>query len=228
MSEEVGRDLVRRVASDFGIDSDLADGPALALGASESTLLDMTGAYAGILNGGSSVAPYGLVDLRLQGDDDTLMGTGGGIRERVIQDKAAAELIWMMEKVVSQGTGRRAQFDGREIAGKTGTTQAARDAWFVGFTADYVAGVWMGYDDNTPLTGVTGGGLPAEIWRETMVRVHEGVPARPLPMRAPEGVQTPSPTAPTAPSQRQNRDIPRTTEGIIEMLVRDIFGGRNR
>jgi penicillin-binding protein 1A len=68
------------------------------------------------------------------------------------------------------------------VAGKTGTTQAARDAWFIGFTADYVAGVWMGYDDNTPLTGVTGGGLPAEIWREVMERVHRGVPVSPLPM----------------------------------------------
>ncbi|MEM6373909.1 MAG: PBP1A family penicillin-binding protein [Pseudomonadota bacterium] len=225
VSEFVGRDLVRRVASDFGIDSDLADGPALALGASESTLLDMTGAYAGILNGGSSVTPYGLVDLRLKGDAEPLMGTGGGIRERVIRDEAAAQLIWMMQQVVSEGTGQRAQFGGREIAGKTGTTQAARDAWFVGFTADYVAGVWMGYDDNTPLTGVTGGGLPAEIWRETMARVHDGVPVRPLPMQAPVGVQ-PQPQAPQpAQPQQREREVPRTTEGLIEMLVREILGG---
>ncbi|WP_299143660.1 transglycosylase domain-containing protein [uncultured Tateyamaria sp.] len=219
ISESVGRDLVRRVASDFGIESDLAAGPALALGASESTLLEMTGAYAGILNGGSSVTPYGLVDLRLKGDAEPLMGSGGGIGERVIQDGAAAQLIWMMEKVVSQGTGQRAQFGGREIAGKTGTTQAARDAWFIGFTADYVAGVWMGYDDNTPLTGVTGGGLPAEIWRETMLRVHDGLPARPLPMRPPEGATR------TAPAPTQRTEPPRTTEGIIEFLIRDILGG---
>ena len=195
----------------------------------------MTGAYAGILNGGSSVAPYGLVDLRLKGDEEPLMGTGGGIRERVIGDKAAGELIWMMEKVVSEGTGQRAQFDGREIAGKTGTTQAARDAWFIGFTADYVAGVWMGYDDNTPLTGVTGGGLPAEIWRETMVRVHEGVPVNPLPMIVPELVlqqqqqQEPAPQSQQQQRQPQQRDVPRTTEGLIELLVREVLGGgRNR
>lgn len=226
VSESVGRDLVRRVARDFGIKGKMADGPALALGASESTLLDMTGAYAGILNGGSSVTPYGLIDLRLQGDDEPLMGTGGGIGERVIREQAARELIWMMEKVVSEGSGKRAQFGGYEIAGKTGTTQVARDAWFIGFTADYVAGVWMGYDDNTPLTGVTGGGLPAEIWRETMVRVHEGVPARPLPLQVPERAkrqaQAPAPAPQPAPQQR---DVPRTTEGLIEMLVRDILGG---
>jgi 1A family penicillin-binding protein len=185
LSEEVGRENVRKVANDFGIDSDLAAGPALALGASESTLIEMTGAYAGILNGGSSVTPYGLVELSLLGESEPLMGSGGGIGERVIREEAAGQLIYMMEKVVSQGTGRRAALPDREAAGKTGTTQAARDAWFIGFTADYVAGVWMGYDDNTPLTGVTGGGLPAEIWHEVMTRVHLGLPARPLPMVAP-------------------------------------------
>lgn len=219
VSEAVGRDTVRTVAGQFGIQNDLAAGPALALGASESTLLEMTGAYAGILNGGSSVTPYGLVDLRLLGDSEPFRGSGGGIGERVIQEDAAKQLIWMMEKVVSEGTGQRAQFEGREIAGKTGTTQAARDAWFVGFTADYVAGVWMGYDDNTPLSGVTGGGLPAEIFRETMLRVHEGLPVKPLPMLAPKG-------APKAqnPAPRQGAQ-PRTTEGLIEKIVRDILGG---
>ena len=183
ISESVGRDLVRRVASDFGIKSDLAAGPALALGASESTLLEMTGAYAGILNGGSAVTPFGLVELSLLGDNEPLMGTGGGIEERVIQESSARQLTWMMEKVVSQGTGKRAQFEGREIAGKTGTTQGAKDAWFIGFTGDYVAGVWMGYDNNTKLNGVTGGGLPADIWRETMQRIHKDVPIKPLPMQ---------------------------------------------
>ena len=183
VSEAVGRENVRRVAADFGLQSDLALGPALALGASESTLLNMTAAYAGILNGGRSVAPYGLVDLELGGE--ALMDRAGGMGERVISEDAARELVWMMSRVVTEGTGTRARLSGREAAGKTGTTQAARDAWFVGFTADYAAGVWMGYDDNTPLKGVTGGGLPAEIWRETMERVHAGMPARPLPMTPP-------------------------------------------
>ncbi|WP_298840161.1 transglycosylase domain-containing protein [uncultured Roseobacter sp.] len=220
VSEFVGRDLVRQVASEFGLQSDLAAGPALALGASESTLIEMTSAYAGILNGGSSVEPYGLIDLRLLGDEEPLMGTGGGIGERVIQEDAARQLIWMMEKVVSEGTGQRAQFGGRQLAGKTGTTQAARDAWFVGFSADYVAGVWMGYDDNTPLTGVTGSGLPAEIWRETMQRVHEGVPARPLPMMAPDaGGETRDPGASTGGGSGGG------VGGLLENLLRDILGG---
>ncbi|MCF1707740.1 PBP1A family penicillin-binding protein [Tabrizicola sp. J26] len=186
VSEAAGRDNVRRVASGFGITSNLADGPALALGVSEATLIDMTGAYAGILNGGSAVQPYGLTDLRLMGDDTPLMGQEGGLGERVISEQAARELTYMMTQVVERGTGRRAMLSDRQVAGKTGTTQAARDAWFLGFSADYVTGVWMGYDDNTPMQGVTGGGLPAEIWHEVMVRVEEGLPPKPLPMIIPE------------------------------------------
>jgi penicillin-binding protein 1A len=199
VSEAVGRDAVRRVANGFGIVSALADGPALALGASESSLLEMSGAYAGILNGGTSVRPYGLVDLRLQGEQDVLLGATGGMGDRVISEEAAQYLTYMMSRVIEDGTGTRARIPGWEAAGKTGTTQAARDAWFLGYTADYVAGVWMGYDDNTPLNGVTGGGLPAEIWREVMVRVHAGLQPKPLPMRIPEpklppgGAYAPSP-----------------------------------
>ena len=191
VSEAVGRDKVREIATRFGLKSDLAAGPALALGASESTLIDMTGAYAGILNGGSAVKPYGLRELQLQGEPEPLLGQDGGMGERVITQEAAELLTYMMTQVVETGTGGRARLSDRQVAGKTGTTQAARDAWFVGFTADYVAGVWMGYDDNTPLSGVTGGGLPAEIWHEVMVRVHEGVPPRPLPMIVPAPLAPP-------------------------------------
>ncbi len=180
IQELVGRDLVKRVATDFGVATNLADGPALALGASESTLIDMTGAYAGILNGGSSVTPYGLVSLKLQGETEPLFGQGGGIGERVISETAARALTYMMTQVIEAGTGTRARLSDRQAAGKTGTTNSARDAWFVGFTADYVVGVWLGYDDNTPLTGVTGGGLPAEIWHEVMMRINKGLPVTPL------------------------------------------------
>ncbi len=229
VSEDVGRDNVRTVAQGFGIQSDLALGPALALGASESTLLEMTGAYAGILNGGSSVTPYGLIELRLQGDKSPLMGQDGGIGERVITQSAAEQLIYMMNQVMNGGTGSRARLPDREAAAKTGTTQAARDAWFLGFTADYVAGVWMGYDDNTPLTGVTGGGLPAEIWRETMVRVHEGLPARPLPMLRPS--EPPVAIDLTGLNDRarprRNGQNPNVAEQIILEVLGAIFGRRN-
>lgn len=213
LSEAVGRDLVRKVAADFGVAQNMPDGPALALGVSESTLIEMTGAFAGILNGGSSVTPYGLQALSLKGMDEPLFGAGGGIGERVISEGAARALTYMMEQVLVSGTGGRARLDDRPAAGKTGTTQSARDAWFVGFTADYVVGVWMGYDDNSPLTGVTGGGLPAEIWHEVMSRINEGVDASPLLTEIPDSAYVPI--------------DPSTTEGAISPEDVPYFDGSN-
>ena len=217
ISETVGREAVRNVAQGFGITTDLAAGPALALGASEATLLEMTGAYAGILNGGTSVAPYGMRELTLKGSNDPLIGKSGGMGERVISETAAKELTWMMTQVIQNGTGGRAALGDRPVAGKTGTTSEARDAWFIGFTADYVAGVWMGYDNNTPLKGVTGGGIPAEIWHETMMRVEDGLPITQLPLivptpKSPPVLDTPAYPAPApgdvnlGPVQNQGAD----------------------
>jgi membrane peptidoglycan carboxypeptidase len=120
--------------------------------------------------------------------------------------------------VISGGTGTRAQLpDGRPAAGKTGTTQAARDAWFIGFTADYVVGVWMGYDDNTPLSGTTGGGLPAEIWRETMVRIEDGLPIRPLPDRVP--------TTPVAVAVQTVPNAVANVETAVKTVVQNVLNG---
>ena len=138
----------------------------------------------------------------------------------------------MMYRVVQDGTGARAKLEDREAAGKTGTTSAAKDAWFIGFTADYVVGVWMGYDDNTPLTGVSGGGLPADIWRETMARVTADTPAQPLPMIRPAKPPRVTPIAPqrtTADSSnvakpRQQQRGQRNTEDRILDLLGTIFG----
>ncbi|WP_142664902.1 transglycosylase domain-containing protein [Paracoccus laeviglucosivorans] len=180
LQEIAGRDAVRRIATDFGFASNLASGPALGLGASESTLLNMTSAYAGIRNGGTAVRPYGLVELQIKGDEQPLIGQSGGMGQRVISQKAAGELIGMMEQVIQHGTGGRAKLGGRPAAGKTGTTSSYRDAWFIGFTGQYVTGVWLGNDDNKPLKGVTGGGLPAEIWQAVMTEIHEGLPVESL------------------------------------------------
>ncbi len=221
LSEYVGREKVRAMAQDFGITTPLADGPSVALGVSEVNLLELTGAYAGILNGGRRTIPYGWIDLRLRGEDDILMGYTRDDNYRVLSTSADAYLIYMMSKVVEIGSGKRATLpDGRPAAGKTGTTQEARDAWFIGFTADYVAGVWMGYDDNTPLSGVTGGGLPAEIWRETMTRVHDGLPISPLPLTDP---------ALEAPRVQPGRDpfVEEVERTLLENIINDIFGSGN-
>ena len=99
---------------------------------------------------------------------------------RVITQGTAQDLIFMMSEVTKNGTGKRAKFPDWEIAGKTGTSQSARDAWFIGFSKYYVAGVWIGYDDNTPLQGVTGGGLPADIRRTIMEEIHSDLTPTPL------------------------------------------------
>lgn len=221
VSERAGRTRIRALAQDFGIKSPITNSPSLALGVSEVTLLELTGAYAGILNGGRRSAPYGLVELRLKGENALLMGSDRQTPIRVMDERAAGHLVYMLSEVVAQGTGFRAQLPDRPAAGKTGTTQAARDAWFIGFTGNYVTGVWMGYDDNTPLTGVTGSGLPAEIWRETMLRVHEGLPAAPLPMIIPQ------PAAPPAAPAQTARRTQKPDEGILNRLLDGIFGLSN-
>ncbi len=229
LSEEVGRDLVRTVASEFGIESDLAAGPALALGASESTLIEMTGAYAGILNGGSAVRPFGLTELRLLGESAPMFEQATGIQERVIAEHSAQQLTYMMSQVVAGGTGQRAALTDRPAAGKTGTTNSARDAWFVGFTADYVAGVWMGYDDNRPLSGVTGGGLPAEIWRQAMEGIHVDITPRPLPMIDP--IAEARPREPVRPRDQLfpigNPQGQGNLNNAINDVLNQIFGRRN-
>ncbi len=185
LSEEIGREKVRAMAMDFGIESELSTGPSLALGVSEANLLEMTGAYAGFLNGGRLTKPFGMLDLRLLDGSRPLPVSSRSNGRTILSQRAAGYLVYMLHQVVETGSGVRAQMDGWQVAGKTGTTQGAKDAWFIGFTADYVTGVWMGYDDNTPLTGVTGSGLPTEIWREVMVRIHKDRAPRPLPMIIP-------------------------------------------
>ncbi|MBM3566461.1 MAG: hypothetical protein FJX42_10170, partial [Alphaproteobacteria bacterium] len=99
--------------------------------------------------------------------------------DRLVDEQAARAMARMLAGVVERGTGRAAALD-RDAAGKTGTTQNSRDAWFLGFTADLVAGVWMGNDDNSPMKTVTGGGPPARLWRDFMLEAEKGRPFRPL------------------------------------------------
>jgi len=187
VSERAGQDRVRAMAERMGFTSPLAPGPAIALGTSEATLVEMTGVFATIANRGRAAPPRGIREIRLRGDNTALLRERAGPGEQAMSEFNAGRLTWMLREVIERGTGRRARLPDRDAAGKTGTTQAARDAWFIGFTADHVVGVWMGNDDNSPLTGVAGGGLPAEIWRETMIRLNAGVPPSPLPLAAPGG-----------------------------------------
>jgi membrane peptidoglycan carboxypeptidase len=216
VSEQVGRERVRAVARKLGVESPLADGPALALGVSEATLLEMTGAYAPIANGGFAARPWGIREITVRGGAGPLMTGGDGPRPRVLDHRVAGRMTAMLADVVRVGTGRRAELGAHPAAGKTGTTQAARDAWFVGFTGHWVVGVWMGYDDNRPLTGVTGGGLPAEIWRAVMLRLHDGLAPQPLPELRDGPSAPPAPLVAQAPAAPSGSAAPRAQQASAE------------
>lgn len=177
--ERVGVERVRRLATALGITSRLTPDLSLALGTSEVTLLDLTRAYAGIASRGASVMPYAVQEIRDR--DGTVLyrrKPGGGTT--VTDPALAVQLARMMTGVLEFGTGRSAKLD-RPAAAKSGTTQDYRDAWFVGFTADLVAGVWLGNDNNSEMNKVTGGTLPAQLWRAFMLDAHRGLKPRPLP-----------------------------------------------
>ncbi len=173
------RARVADAARRLGITSDLATHPSIALGASEVTLLELTGAYAAFANQGFGVWTYGIAEIRGPDGEVLYRRTGGG-PGRVVAPRAVEQMSELMTATVAWGSGKAAD-PGRPAAGKTGTSQDFRDAWFVGFTADLVAGVWLGNDDGAPMDRVTGGSLPAALWRRVVVRALDGVPPRPLP-----------------------------------------------
>ena len=165
VTERVGRGTVVAAARRLGITSALSPHPSIALGAVEVTLIELTAAYAAIANGGLGVWPHAIVAAT--SDGSTLYRRRGSGPGRVVEGATARRLQGMLRAVVDGGTGKAV----RSIsgaAGKTGTSQAHRDAWFVGYAGDLVAGVWVGNDDSSATRGVTGGGLPARIWRDFM------------------------------------------------------------
>lgn len=217
--EATGPDRVAAMARRLGISSPIAPGPASALGTTETRLIEITGAYSVFANGGTSVNPHGVRAIRLHGDPEPIDRGPDGSGVRVMSAENAGLMTYMLREVVEAGTGRRAQLGEWPVAGKTGTTQKARDAWFIGFTADYVAGVWMGYDDNVPLTGVTGGGLPAEIWQIMMKQIHRDLPPKPLPVVEPRPRVVEQRTLEPAGNRR------RSGASSAEDVLRDVLEG---
>ena len=179
VSERVGRTKVIATARRLGITSPLAARPSIALGASEVTLMELTGAYATFANGGLGVVPYGVQEIRDRAGRVLYRRAGSGLG-RVAPPLAIADMNKMLARVLTEGTGRAARPD-RPAAGKTGTSQDFRDAWFVGYTAELVAGIWFGNDDEKPMKRVTGGGLPARTWRAFITAALAGRPPRALP-----------------------------------------------
>ena len=208
VSEQVGRRKVIEVARRLGLAGPFQPHPSLALGTGEVSLLDLTAAYAPFANGGVGVWAYGIE--KITGGGGRLLyqrsGTGPG---RVVEAATAKTLSAMLRTTVRSGSGRAAALS-VPVAGKTGTSQDNRDAWFIGYAGRLITGVWMGNDNGAPMNNVTGGGLPARLWQAYM--------ARALKAKAGTGA------APPAPKKRPPSPPPPEEPGLFDSLKKLFFG----
>ncbi len=178
-----GIDNVVAAAHRLGIATPLTRDASIALGTVEVNLLELTAAYAPFANGGIGVWAYGIAEIR-DSTGNVLFRRSGSGPGRVASPEMVGEMNDMLSAVIDHGTGRSARLP-RPAAGKTGTTQDYRDAWFIGYTADLIAGVWFGNDNNAPMNKVAGGSLPAQTWRSFMLAATRSMPVRPLPSAPP-------------------------------------------
>jgi penicillin-binding protein 1A len=179
VAQRAGISNVVAVARRLGISSELTPEISLALGTNEVNLLELVSAYAPFANGGNGVWAHAITEIRDAAGKIVFRRSGSGLGQ-VVGSEFVAPMNEMLSAVIDHGTGRSAVLP-RPAAGKTGTTQDYRDAWFIGYTADLVAGVWLGNDDNSPMNKVTGGSLPAQTWRRFMLGATQGMPVRALP-----------------------------------------------
>ena len=185
VASDVGLGRIVETGHRLGLRSPLPELPAIALGAAEVNLLELTAAYSVFPRDGQRFDPW-FIESIANSRGDILYEHAEARPAQAITPQVARSMSTMLQDVVLSGTGRRAILGGgRRAGGKTGTSQSFRDAWFIGFTADYTAGVWVGNDDDSPMTNVTGGGLPATIWQHYMTRVHQGLPVHALSAPAP-------------------------------------------
>lgn len=173
LADDVGRRRVVRTARRLGIHSKLHERPSLALGTAEVTLLELTSAYVPFANGGQGMVPHIVTKVR-NGDGKVLYQLRPSTLGTVVAAPYVTAMNDMMNATVASGTGRQAALPDQFAGGKTGTSQNSRDAWFVGYTAHYVAGVWIGNDDGSKMHNVSGGTLPARLWHDIMLHAHQG------------------------------------------------------
>jgi penicillin-binding protein 1A len=223
---EVGPGAVVRTAHRLGIASRLEPNPSIALGTSEVSVLELVSAFAPFANGGIAITPY-VVERVREVEGRTLYRRKPPHLGRVIDARHVAMMNAMMRETLLAGTGRKADLAGWPAAGKTGTSQDFRDAWFIGYTAHLVAGVWLGNDDNAPSRRTTGGGLPAEIWSRFMKAAHRGIPVAALPElrdgSAAAPVPLPRPAGSLTGSGRQ--EVPEETT-LDRWIIDRLFGRR--
>jgi penicillin-binding protein 1A len=179
---KLGRSRIVKLAHDMGIHTPLPDTPSLPIGADEVTVLDHVGAYATFPNLGKAVTPHALLEVRSGLGELVWRFDRDGPKPRTVMPPGvAADMIKMMNSVIENGTGKRARLDGIAAAGKTGTTNNYRDAWFMGYTGNFVCGVWFGNDDYASTNRMTGGSLPAMTWHAIMDYAHQGIEIKQLP-----------------------------------------------
>ena len=217
---KAGRVKITEVARKFGLTAPLPDTPSMPIGSDEVTVLEHAVAYATFPNKGKSVKPHSVLEVRTGAGDLVWRFDRDGKKPlQAIPASVAADMAGMMSHVVSEGTARRAALDGIPTAGKTGTTNAYRDAWFVGYTGNFTCAVWYGNDDYSPTNRMTGGSLPAQTWHDIMVVAHQGVEVKEI-AGIGMGTKLPPPAAPTTAAADDAPRILETKPGPPPVLTR--------
>lgn len=178
---KIGRTKIVDLAKKMGLTTALTDSVSLPIGAAEVTVMDMTAAYAVFANGGRQASPQAAMEVRNSAGEVIYRPDREAAPPQILDPRVVADMNFMLSKVPEEGTGRRAALETIKSAGKTGTTNGYRDAWYVGFTGNLVAGVWFGNDDYSSTDNMTGGTLPAMAWKEVMAYAHQNLEIRPIP-----------------------------------------------
>lgn len=179
LGERAGMDRILGAAEKLGIEGPLPRNLSIALGSAEVSLLELTSAYSVFGNDGKRSAPYAI--RRIEAENGDVLYAHESAPVQVITTEQARDMTYMLHQVIAGGTGRAAAPSGRLAAGKTGTSQDNRDAWFVGYTGHQTVGVWFGNDDNSPTQGASGGNFAALAWRNYINASEAGLPPAPLP-----------------------------------------------
>lgn len=205
LSQAIGRDKILETSYKMGITHELQNSVSLPIGSSEVTVIDMAASYATFANGGIRAEPYAIVEVK-NSNGDTLYrrDESAPLAQRVLPADKVEEMNDILVNVVEAGTGRRARLENTVAAGKTGTTNAYRDAWFVGYTGNFVAAVWYGNDNFLPTRRLTGGNLPAMTWQKFMAYAHNGIELTALPGIDPSTLRRPQ----LAKATTQEESIP--------------------